>query len=188
VFPPGPLGIVKFNLIRVPRDRDHREQVHKRLASFPVVDKTCLDFRPLRDHVLQVEYDIIVHVSFYSRLHLAIRCLKKTTIPPQDLEPSIAGKTLKDIGAVDDWNVMLSYITHHKRTRHVNAMLICGFGRAATRISTPNMSNPLEEYALANLGSSGPPALVMGSPVVSPMILDLQRVLLLCLVVLRLTH
>jgi len=43
------------DLFRVPLDRDHGQEIHEWLTTFPVVDQTQLRFRSFIDLILQVK-------------------------------------------------------------------------------------------------------------------------------------
>jgi hypothetical protein len=62
------------SLSHLVENRDHCKQIHERLATFPVVDKTDLRFRLCVDAILQVQDGIIVAIlSLDPSRDLAIR-------------------------------------------------------------------------------------------------------------------
>jgi hypothetical protein len=43
------------DLIRIPLDRDHGQEIHEWLTTFPIIDQTQLRFRSLIDLILQIK-------------------------------------------------------------------------------------------------------------------------------------
>lgn len=70
---------------RLPSNRNHGEQIHKRLAASPVIDQANLSFGPRIDRVLQVQNRSVVDVlSLDAGFYIAIRRLQKSAVPAED--------------------------------------------------------------------------------------------------------
>ena len=80
-----------------------------------------MHFLPLGDLVLQVQHRLVINIfPLDSGLYLAIRRLKKSTIPAKDFMFRITSEPLEDLGTIDDRKIMLSDIANHERAGHVD--------------------------------------------------------------------
>jgi hypothetical protein len=87
-----------MDFIVVIRDWDHGQQIHKRLAAFPVVDQTDLGLLSHGDAVLEIKGRVIIAIfALHTRLDFTIRRLKKTTILPLDLKFSVTRQSLETL-------------------------------------------------------------------------------------------
>ncbi len=112
---------VVFHLVRVPRDRYHGQQVHKRLASLAIIDHADLRLLSLIDHVLDAQHRLVIDVfPFHAGLDLAIRGLQESTVSSEYFMFRVRRESFEDIGAVDDRQIMLRHVADHERARHVH--------------------------------------------------------------------
>jgi hypothetical protein len=91
-----PYKLMDFTVVI--RDWYHSQQIHKWLASFPVVDQTNLSLLSYGDAVLEIKGRVIITVSsLHARLDFAIGRLKKPTILPLDLKFGVTRQSLETV-------------------------------------------------------------------------------------------
>jgi hypothetical protein len=106
---------------RIPGNWNHSEQIHEWLSSSPIIDQADLRFLLGYCHLLQVKDRFVVDVStFDPRFHFSIGGLQESTVPAQDHVFAVACESLKVLGAVDNWLVVLFGVTNHECAREIH--------------------------------------------------------------------
>lgn len=96
-------------------NRNHREQVHKRLSTLPIVDQTNLRLRLRVDTILQVQNRTVVAVlALDARGHSAIWRLQEPAVLADDLVLGVARQALEAFGRVLDGAVVHFGVAHHE--------------------------------------------------------------------------
>lgn len=86
----------ELDLLRLPRDRNHRQQIHKWLPASPIVDERDLRLAPQIDHILQVQHRVIVNIlPSNTRLDIAVRGLQETAVATENHVLGIPSQTLE---------------------------------------------------------------------------------------------
>lgn len=111
----------KLDLVGLPRNRDHGQQIHKRLTATPIVDERDLRFALKIDHVLQVQNGVVIHIfASLSWLDVAVRRLQKPTVASEDHVLRVAGQTFEVVRAVHDRTIVSFSIAHDEGAGQVH--------------------------------------------------------------------
>ena len=73
-------------------NRNHRQQIHKRLPTLPIVNKRDLRLRLRRDAVLEIQHRIVIAVfALDTRCDFAVGRLEESAVLPDDFVLGVAG-------------------------------------------------------------------------------------------------
>jgi hypothetical protein len=111
----------KLDLLRIPSNWDHCEQVHERLPATAVINERDLRFSPQIDHVLQIQDGIIVDVlASHTGCHVAVGRLQEAAVPAENHVLGVPCQTLKVVRTVHNGEVVKFSIANHERTRQID--------------------------------------------------------------------
>ena len=73
-------------------NRNHRQQIHKRLPALAIINQTNLRLRLRRDTILQIQHRIVIAVfALDTRCDFAVGRLEESAVLPDDFVLGVAG-------------------------------------------------------------------------------------------------
>jgi hypothetical protein len=98
-----------------PSDRDHGQQIHKRLPAVPIIDQADLRFLLLLNHLSEIAHGVIVNIfALHTGIYFAVGILEKSAILSYNFRSLVAGEALEVIGAVNYRHILCSRIAHYE--------------------------------------------------------------------------
>ena len=88
-------------------NRNHGQQIHKRLSTLPIIDKRDLRLRLRRNAVLEVQHGIVIAVlALDARRDFTVGRLQEAAVLPDDFVARVACQALEGFGSVLDGGVV----------------------------------------------------------------------------------